>query len=71
MLTKRVKLINIYEATIKSEKEKQRAKGNIIGWCGIEVRELEMYTGFMKDGGLSELDKGQLATADANKVMNM
>lgn len=52
MLTRRVRLIDIYEATMKSGREKQRAKGDMLGWYGIEVRELEMYTGFMEDGGL-------------------
>lgn len=52
MLTRRVRLIDIYEATMKSGREKQRAKGNMLGWCGIDVREREMYKGFMKDGGL-------------------
>lgn len=52
MIIRRVRLIDIYEAIMNSGREKQRVKGNMLGWCRIEVRELDIYTGFMKDGGL-------------------
>lgn len=52
MLTWRIGLIlDLCEAAIESAREKPRAKGNMLGWCGVDGRELEPKTGLMNEGG--------------------